>query len=248
VLIPGSRPSRTVCSPSCSLFQTRPAGSAPRKSLNHRELKGKLRMGPLSLQAATRYKEPEPDSESSSDDDLFLKSEIRPGLRRAAAPPMRSSIFCSTCSNLCTAPPFHRAWAEARIPGQTTSRCRVCAKSPEVCGALLDGRQMLLFVSCFGREARVFLAFCRADPLCPHCRASINGGSPEKEDAGLLAKTSAQSPFLVSLEGECRVDHGVMATPAANRLVQADSSQQEMPRRTSKPPATPASPGQVRVG
>jgi hypothetical protein len=204
-------------------------------------------MGPPSLQAAIRYKEPEPDSESSSDDELFLKSEIRPGLRRAAAPSMRSCIFCSTCSNLCTAPPFHRAWAEGQIPRQT-SRCRVCAKSPEVCGALLDGRQMLSFVSYFGNEARVILAFCRADPLCPHCRASINRGSPEKEDAALLANTSAQSPFLVSLEGECRVDHGVMATPAANREVQADSSQQEMPRRTSKPPATPASPGQVRVG
>jgi hypothetical protein len=50
-------------------------------------------MGTLSLQTATRYKEPEPNSESSSDDELFLKSEIRPGLRRAAAPPLRSCII-----------------------------------------------------------------------------------------------------------------------------------------------------------
>eukprot|EP00802_Teleaulax_amphioxeia_P016921 Tamp_17059.p1 GENE.Tamp_17059~~Tamp_17059.p1 ORF type:complete len:355 (-),score=52.77 Tamp_17059:354-1397(-) len=52
-----------------------------RKSLNHRELKAKLVMGRVSLQTATRYKEPEPESaaESSSDEELILRSELRPG-------------------------------------------------------------------------------------------------------------------------------------------------------------------------
>jgi hypothetical protein len=58
-----------------------------RKSLNHRELKAKLVMGRVSLQTATRYKEPEPESaaESSSDEELILRSELRPGLRLGEA-------------------------------------------------------------------------------------------------------------------------------------------------------------------